>query len=283
MVAQMVGKARLALAPRQPEWLNACLYLDGRGFTTGAIPVGSGVVSIGIDVHQSAIRIDLSDGRVAAVPIGPNRAVSSIWADFRSALSGLGIDVDLWDKPQEVSDTTPFGDNTHDCTVEPEQAQRFHRVLCAVDGVLETFRSTFFGRSGLQLWWGGFDLALILFSARRLDPPRDRGFIARYDLDAEHMNAGFWPGDDAAPDPTFWAYLVPRPEGCEAAPVRPLPAAWVEARAEWLLPYERVRTADDPKAAVLEFLDSVYRVAVTNGGWDAEAHRYVGPPPAPRR
>ena len=27
MVAQMVGKVRLALAPAQPEWMNACLYL----------------------------------------------------------------------------------------------------------------------------------------------------------------------------------------------------------------------------------------------------------------
>ena len=30
MCAQMIGKARLALSPPQPEWLHACLYLDGR-------------------------------------------------------------------------------------------------------------------------------------------------------------------------------------------------------------------------------------------------------------
>ena len=47
-------------------------------------------------------------------------------------------------------------------------------------------------------------------------------------------------------------------------------------------PYEHVRASDDPRQAILDFLDSVYRVAVTNGGWDAEALRYAPPPPAPR-
>ena len=38
MCAQMLGKAALALAPPQPEWLHARLCLDARGFTTGAMP-----------------------------------------------------------------------------------------------------------------------------------------------------------------------------------------------------------------------------------------------------
>ena len=65
MVAQMVGKTRLALAPSEAEWLGACLYLDPRGFTTGAIPFGTDVVSCRIDVYDVVIRIDVSDGRRA--------------------------------------------------------------------------------------------------------------------------------------------------------------------------------------------------------------------------
>ncbi len=100
-----------------------------------------------------------------------------------------------------------------------------------------------------------------------------------YDLDAEHMNAGFWPGDDTNPTPGFYGYLIPRPEGCENAPIE----GWVEAMGEWILPYETVRTAADPRRAILDFLQGVYGVATGLGGWDAEAFTYVKPPPAPRQ
>jgi hypothetical protein len=282
MCAQMIGKVRLALSPPQPEWLNACLYLDGRGFTTGAIPVGEGLVSMGIDVHESTLWVDHSDGRRVAVPIGPDRCVADIWGDFTSHLAMLGVDAEIWEKPQEIADVTPFSENTHDCTMVPEHAQRFYRLLATIDGAFEEFRSGFFGRSGVQFWWGASDLAVLLFSGRRETAPDDRGYIMRYDLDAEHMNAGFWPGDDASPEPAFYAYLHPRPDGCETAPVEPEHAGWVEAVGEWMLPYESVRTCDDPRQAILDFLGSVYRVAVTQGGWDADAHEYVRPMPPQR-
>jgi hypothetical protein len=277
MVAQMVGKVRLALAPPQPEWMNACLYLDSRGFTTGAMPHGDAVVNIGIDVFDCAIVIEVSDGRRMTVPLGSDRSVADIWRDFRATLGGLGIDVDVLEKPQELSDPTKFSANMHDHTFEAEQAQRFHRVVCAVDGAFEVFRSSFFGRSGIQFWWGSFDFCVLLFSGRPVIAPDDRGYIMRYDLDAEQMNAGFWPGDDSAPDPRLYAYLMPRPDGCEFAPVEPAPAAWAEAMGEWVLPYEDVRSSEDPAAMIVGFLRSVYQVAVTNGGWDAEAQRYDAP------
>ncbi len=282
MVAQMLGKARLGLAPPAAEWLGTCLYLDARGFTTGAIPFGTDVVSIAIDVYDNAIGIDISDGRRASVSLGPNRCVADIWADFRASLDVLGVDVRIWEKPQELTDATPFSENRHDRTIVPEHAQRFHRVLCAIDGAFEDFRSPFFGRSGVQFWWGGFDFAVLLFTGRHLEAPTDRGYIMRHDLDAEQLNAGFWPGDDDSPEARFWAYLVPRPEGCEVAPIRPAPAAWVESVSEWLLPYEQVRASEDPRRAILDFLTSVYGVAVANGGWDAEAQRYRAPERTPQ-
>ena len=70
----------------------------------------------------------------------------------------------------------------------------------------------------------------------------------RYDLDAEHMNAGFWPGDDNSPIAGFYGYLVPRPAGCDTAPIEPEHAGWVEAMGEWMMPYEAVRTCDEPRA-----------------------------------
>ena len=209
MVTQMVGKVRLALVPARPEWLHACLYLDARGLTTGPMPYGLTVVTIRIDMFDSAIVLDI-DGRRATVMLGPDRAVADIWHDFRSALAELSIDVDLWDKPQETIETTPFSANTRDNTFDAVLARRFHRVLCTVDGAFETFRSPFFGRSGVQFWWGGCDFSIALFTGRHLEAPEDRGRIVRYDLDAEHLTAGFWPGDDNSPGARMLAYIVPR-------------------------------------------------------------------------
>ncbi len=282
LVAQMLGKTKLALAPPQPEWLHVRLFLDAHGFTTGAMPHRSTVVTMGIDLFRGELWMATSTGSRASVPLGPDRPVAAIWADFQAALAGSGLELDLWDKPQEVADTTPFSENTHDHTFEPEQAQRFHRILCSTNAVFEEFRSAFFGRSGVQFWWGTFDLTVLLFAGRATPAPTDRGFIMRYDLDAEHLNAGLWAGDDGAPVPGFYGYLVPRPAGCETAPIAPSYAGWMDEMSEWLMPYEDVRTCPDPRRAILDFLAGVYGAATTLGGWDAAACDYVRPPASRR-
>lgn len=277
LCTQMLGKARLALEPPQPEWLNACLYLDARGFTTGAMPWGTSLVSMGIDVFDASLWIHTNDGRKRTVAIAGGRCIADIWADFVGATRELGIELDMWDKPQELPDVTPFSENCHDRTFVPEHAQRFLQVLSAIQGVFEEFRSDFFGRTGIQFWWGAFDLAVLLFSGKHAEAPEDRGYIMRYDLDAEHLNADFWVGDDSAPTPGFYAYITPRPDGCETASVDPEQAGWVESLGEWMLGYDEVIACEDPRQAILDFLRSVYQIAIDLGGWDELDHRY-GPP-----
>jgi hypothetical protein len=281
MCTQMLGKARLALAPPQPEWLHSCLYLDGRGFTTGPMPDGGRIVHMGIDVFDSVLWISTSDGERSTIPLGPDRCVADVWSEFQSALSGLAIGADLWDKPQESEDTTPLSENRHDCEIVPEYAQRFYRVLGSLNDVFEEFRSDFFGRTSIQFWWGGFDFAVLLFTGRKLEVPEDAGYIMRYDLDVEHLNVGFWPGNDDAP-PMLYGYVIPSPDGAESAPVEPEAAMWSADLGEWVLPYDAVRTSEDPRADILAFLRSVYGAAVDHGGWDKEDFAYVKPAPSKR-
>ena len=181
-----------------------------------------------------------------------------------------------------MPDTTPFSESAQESIIVPGQAQRFHRVLSAINGVFEEFRSEFFGRTGVQFWWGSFDFAVLLFSGKKLIAPEDRGYIMRYDLDAEHVNIGFWPGDDTSPHAGFYGYLVPQPPGCAAAPVKPEYAGWVEAMGEWMMPYEAVRSCPDPRGALLDFLRSIYGVALAQGGWDGPAFEYARPGPPAR-
>ncbi|HEY3317774.1 MAG TPA: DUF5996 family protein [Coriobacteriia bacterium] len=282
MYAQMLGKARIALEPPQPEWLATCLYLNARGLTTGPMPWGTSSVELTLDVYDSTLSVVMSDGRARAVPLGVGRCVADVYADFQAALAELGVVADIWTKPQEIGDTTPFPENRHDCTLDAAQAQRFHRVLTACYGVFDEWRSTFFGRTGMQFWWGAFDLGILRFSGRHAEAPEDRGYIMRYDLDAEFVNAGFWPGDDDNPAAAFYAYIYPQPPGCEVAPVEPEHAGWVEQMGEWMMPYDAVRTSPNPRRAILDFLNSVYGVATTIGGWDVLDYEYTPPAPSKR-
>jgi hypothetical protein len=40
---------------------------------------------------------------------------------------------------------------------------------------------------------------------------------------------------------------------------------------EFILPYEAVRTADDPDKAIRQFVESTYESAATLAGWDRAA------------
>lgn len=283
MVTQMVGKTRLGLAPPQPEWLHACLYLSPRGLTTGAMPVGTRAAAVEVDLLEPAVVLQLSDGRVQRVEVGPGRSVADIWHDYQGALRELEIDVEINETPQEVANPIPFSEDRAVATVRAADTRRFHRLLTSVNAALEAFRSPFFGRSGIQFWWGSFDFCAILFTGRHVPAPTDRGYIMRHDLDAEHLNAGFWPGADGAPDPQFFAYLVPEPADCATAPMSPSLAAWADQAHEWILPYETARRTGDAGEALLAFLARVQAHAYASGGWDEDAFRYELPRRRARR
>ena len=65
-------------------------------------------------------------------------------------------------------------------------------------------------------------------------------------------------GDDAFREPAFFAYTWPQPPGSEAA------AGWSAELGEFVLPYEAVRTAGDPRRTLLDFLETAYRAGA---GW----------------
>jgi Family of unknown function (DUF5996) len=63
----------------------------------------------------------------------------------------------------------------------------------------------------------------------------------------------------------------PEPDGFRAHPVEPDTAYFSEESNEFLLPYEAVRTADDPDRAVARFLQTTYEAAADLGHWDRVA------------
>ena len=51
---------------------------------------------------------------------------------------------------------------------------------------------------------------------------------------------------------------------------------------EWLLPYDAVRSATDPDATLLRFLETTYRAAADLGRWGRDLECAIGVPRRPR-
>ena len=267
MYTQVVGKLRLALSPFEPEWGHVPLYVTARGLTTSPIPVGERTFDADFDFIAHDLVLRASDGITERRPLGG--AVADFHADVLRMLRRMDIEATITPLPSEVSDPIPFPeDRTHD-TYIPEHANRFFQVLSRVDSVLKEHRARFRGKvTPVQFYWGTFDLAVMRFSGRAVEPPKDQGIIRRVSGDAEGICAGWWPGDVHRPDPAFYAYGYPAPAGIERASIAPDSAAWSDAAGEFLLPYDAARTSPDPRRAVHEFTDSTYAAAAELMGWD---------------
>ena len=276
LYAQMLGKIRLALSPPQPNWMFTPLYLSPRDLTTGFIPYERYSVEAALDVFDSCITISQSNGERSRVELLPVRTVAEIYEGLSSALRRLDVACYISPIPQELPDTTPLNEDGRPSEYDPVAVLRWFRAVTATAALFETWRTHFFGRSGIQFWWGAFDVALLLFSGRKVTPPADRGYIMKYDLDAELMNVGLYLGDETTA-PLFYGYIYPQPHGAERLPIAPPAASWSPQLSEWILPYDAVRAAIDREAVIRAFIDSIYAQCFAVAGWDRDAYTYDPP------
>lgn len=85
------------------------------------------------------------------------------------------------------------------------------------------------------------------------------------------ISFGFWAGDTASPFPAYYSYTAPEPPGLADWTLRPATAACHPAPGGShlaILPYEDVRSTADPRATLLEFLQSAYEAGAASAGWD---------------
>jgi hypothetical protein len=188
--------------------------------------------------------------------------------------------------PNEIEGAIPFERNTAPGAYDAEAVHRFWRALLQVDRVLKRFRSGFLGKvSPVHLFWGSFDLAVTRFSGRNA-PVHPGGIpalpdaVTREAYSHEVSSAGFWAGGGPIEFPAFYSYAYPAPKGFSSQVVTPAGAYFDETLGEFLLPYDAVRTADDPDAVLLGFLQSTYEAAANLAGWPRD--RLECPPGRPR-
>ena len=271
---QIVGKYRLAHTP----WLNhawhATFYVTPSGLASSPIPDGPGI-EIQFDLFRHKVVGTSGNGRTASFTLGPT-TVATFHAEVVRLVAELGGTPTFHGRPNEMPDPVPFREDHRDRPYDAEAVQRFHQALVAIDRVFKTFRTSFLGKSSpVHLFWGSLDLAVTRFSGRPapLHPggvPALPDDVAQEAYDREVSSAGFWPGGGGIDYPAFYSYAYPAPAGFRGAPVQPEGAFWHEGLAEFILPYDAVRSAPDPEAALTAFLVSTYEAAAALGGWDRD-------------
>ncbi|HEV3154372.1 MAG TPA: DUF5996 family protein [Candidatus Baltobacteraceae bacterium] len=273
---QIVGKIRLKQEPFVNHWWNVTLQVTARGLSTGVMPYEDGrSFSIEFDFRDHRLVVDDCDGECLSFALEP-MSVAEFYARLMRQLQDIGIVVKINKRPNEIPDATPFDRDSAHASYDRAYVERYWQALLQGDRLCKIFRARFVGKaSPVHFFWGAFDLAATRFSGRTA-PPHPGGFpnmpdwAMREAYSHEVHSVGFWPGGYGL-EASFYAYAYPQPQGFESAPVRPPAASWNTAVHEFLLPYEAVRTSNDPDRDVLEFFQSTYEAAATLAHWDRAA------------
>jgi uncharacterized protein DUF5996 len=284
--AQIVGKVRMASTPPRNHWWNVSLYVDVRGLTTRRLHANGVTFEIRLDFIDHRLVVSTSGGAVESFELVDGLAVAEFDEKLHSTLSGLGIDVQILESPFGVPMTTPFPEDRAHAAYDRDAVERFWRVLDWTDKVLEEFAGWFSGKtSPVHLFWHSFDLAVTRFNGRRAPPMPDIDPVNGEAYSHELISFGFWAGDQNVREPTYYSYTAPEPPGVRDRPLQPAEAAWVELGSSVLaqLPYEVVRTAEDPKGTLLAFMESAYQAGAGAAGWDTAVLESSWYPKSPSR
>jgi hypothetical protein len=271
--SQVVGKICLAAAPWQNHSWHITFHVTARGLSTPLIVLGGYDFQFEFDFIDHVLWLRTSDGRFRQVLLKP-MPVAEFHTVLMDELSQLGMAPQISTTPSEISDAVPFDKDLVHASYDRDFANIFWRILLRSHEVFTYFRSSSLGKvSPVHFFWGGFDLAVTRFSGRRA-PPHPGGIphlsdrITREAYSHEVSSAGFWLGSGPVDYPAYYSYAYPQPDGFGSAPVRPAQAFFHAEMREFILPYEGVRTSSNPKATLLEFLQSTYVAAAERGKWN---------------
>jgi len=273
---QIVGKIRMASLP----WINhswhVTLYVTPVGFTTQSLPYKDRNFQIDFDFRAHQLKVITSRGEQQQFDLH-GLSVADFYLNLMSVLKELDIYIRIRTIPAEIADPIPFESDFKHATYNEQQVIDLHQALLSIQDVFLQFRSEFKGKcSPFHLFWGSFDVALSLFSGRAA-PKHPGGITGLPDWVAEEAyckevcSFGFWPGNDMLPEPAFYSYFYPEPEGYKVANIRPYDAYYHKTLGEFILPYAAVQSSVSPKFKLLEFLHNSFRMGMILAKWDKDS------------
>lgn len=276
---QIVGKIRLNTMPWINQSWHSTLYITPTGYSTNSIPYNGRNFQIDFNFRTHQLIIQCSDSAELVMDL-TTKTVADFYEELFEKLRSMGIEVEIYGKPNELASAIPFKDNTVNKTYDPNAAFTLWQVMLRAEGVFSKFRSAFIGKSSpVHLFWGGFDLALTRFSGKKAPlwqgtlPPNMPLSVMQEAYSQEVSSAGFWPGSRDFPNPLFYAYAYPTPETFASQQVKPKEAFYSEDMGEFILNYADVQKSADPEKMLIDFLTSTYEATANTGNWDKDLLR----------
>lgn len=242
--AQLTGKVRRALTPRQKHWSHVSLRTGVSGLTSTPIPAGTKSFEMSLDFTVHKLIITTSRGEQWQKPLA-GQSPATFCEEALAALAQMEI------KPE--IDRSLFTDATPGA-YDREAIERYWQALSRIDMIFKRFKGELREEtSPVQLWPHHIDLAMLWFSGR-LVPGIDPADEENAD---EQMNFGFSPGDEGIPEPYFYITAYPLPDGLTGASL-PAGASWhTQGFTGAVLRYETLTTANEPDEMLLQFLRTV--------------------------
>lgn len=273
---QIAGKIRLAAGPQRNHWWHVPFHLTGNGITTRPMrdPVSRQMFTIDFDFVGHRLLIRTLTGDEIAFPLA-GRSVADFYDATTTALTDLGIEARPHiPRPFDLPDADrPFAQDTEHHAYDQDAVSTYWRILSRVAMELEVAAADYAGKiSPVHHFWHTMDVAVTRFSDRHIDSDPSTDPVTREAYSREVISSGFWFGDDDTPEPAFYSYTAPEPEGLAARPLAPDAARWLDRGGSHmaLLPYEAVRSAPDPGAEIQAFYHSAYRAGADLAGWPPE-------------
>ena len=274
---QIIGKIRLAMMPKKNHWWYITLYLSSRGFTTHPIPFDHGTFEIEFDFIDHKLIIKTSEGKTMELALIDGLSVADFYKSVKRMLDDLDIKVKMIPKPFDAYTDKRFDKLTEFNSYDKEYANRFWRVMSQVDVIFKEFSGRFYGKTcPVHLYWHHMDLAVTRFSGK-LGPSMEGASLAEKDAYShEVISFGFWVGDENVREPAFYSYTFPLPEGITEEKLKPKSAQWIESNGSPMafLSYNELRKEENPKQALLDFLESSYKAGAKRAGWNLEEFEY---------
>ncbi|QVQ51604.1 hypothetical protein J4H86_22920 [Spiractinospora alimapuensis] len=273
---QIIGKVRLEHSVRRNHWWHVPYHLTGQGITTRPMGLedGNPIFTVDFDFVRHRVVANTLEGAEGSFPL-TGHTVGTFYSEVMDLLGGLGVKPSInHPYPFDLPDADrPFEQDNEHHTYVPQHANRYWRVLSQVAMVLERFAADYSGKvSPVHHFWHTFDIAMTRFHDMHISQPRDAGSVIREAYSRDVVSFGFWFGDDTIPEPTFYSYTAPEPEGLTNAPLPP-GARWMASGHGHLavLPYNTAREAANPRAAVLDFYQAAYTAGANLLGWNQAA------------
>ena len=274
--SQIVGKIRMVQTPWTNHSWHVPFYVTARGLTTSLIPYGNRGFEIDFDFCDHRLHLASSDGEQRSFSLEP-MSVAEFYRKLMRALGELQIETRIYPMPVELPDPIlAFPEDEQHASYDAYAVGRYWQALLQINRVFTEFRARFIGKvSPVHLFWGALDLAVTRFSGRPAPKhpggaPNVADWVMVEAYSHELSSAGFWPGAGLG-EAAFYSYAYPEPAGFSDYKVKPAAAYYLKEMGEYVLPYEAVRTADDPDATLLDFLQSTYEAAADLAEWDRNA------------